>query len=76
MLAVFDVLYPTEAVVRTAVRGAAAYRLSWFDAHLWAYAECFGLSEIVSEDFQHGQLIGSVRIRNPFLPRADHDATP
>ena len=29
---------PTRAVLRTALRGAAAYRLSWFDAHLWAYA--------------------------------------
>ena len=51
MLAVFDVLYPTEVTVWTAVRGAGAYGLSWFDAHLWAYAECHGLSELVSEDF-------------------------
>ena len=75
MLAVFDVLYPIEAVVRTAVLGAVAYGLSWFDAHLWAYAECYGLSEILSEVLPHGQMIGSVRIRNPFLPRAEHDAT-
>jgi len=26
-------------VVRTALRGAAAYQLSWFHAHAWAYAE-------------------------------------
>jgi predicted nucleic acid-binding protein len=52
--------------VRTALQGAAAYQLSWFDAHLWAYAEHYGLEEIVSEDFEHGRLYGSVRIRNPF----------
>ena len=68
MLAQFRVLYPNEAVLRTALRGTAAYGLSWFDAHLWAYAEVYGLNEILSEDFQHARLYGSVRIRNPFVP--------
>jgi predicted nucleic acid-binding protein len=66
LLAQFEVLYPTEALVRLALRGAAAYQLSWFDAHLWAYAEHFGLSELISEDFSHGRLYGSVRAVNPF----------
>jgi predicted nucleic acid-binding protein len=66
LMAQFPVLFPNAALVRTALQGAAAYRLSWFDAHLWAYAEHFGLEEIVSEDFEHGRLYGSVRIRNPF----------
>jgi len=34
LLATFEVLYPNEALVRTALRGAAAYRLAWYDAHL------------------------------------------
>ena len=38
-LAEFTVLYPTESVLRTAIRGSATYQISWFDAHLWAYAE-------------------------------------
>lgn len=67
MLFEFDVLYPDEALLRLALRGAAAYRLSWFDAHLWAYAEHFGLPELYSEDFQHGRIYGSVRAVNPFL---------
>lgn len=62
----FVVLYPNEAIVRTALRGAAAYQLSWFDAHLWAYAEHFGLRELLSEDFQHERMYGSVRAVNPF----------
>ena len=66
LLAQFDVLYPNEALLRTALRGAAAYGLSWFDAHLWAYAEQFGLEEILSEDFEHGRLYGSVRAVDPF----------
>jgi predicted nucleic acid-binding protein len=65
-MAQFPVLFPNAALVRTALQGAAAYQLSWFDAHLWAYAEHYGLDEIVSEDFEHGRLYGSVRIRNPF----------
>lgn len=66
LLAQFEVLYPNEAVVRTAIRGAAAYQLGWFDAHLWAYAEHFGLEELWSEDFQHDRLYGTVRAVNPF----------
>ena len=67
----FRILFPNTAVVRTALRGAASYQLPWFDAHLWAYAECHGLTELISEDFEHGRLYGSVRARNPFLNVTD-----
>ncbi len=67
ILAQFVILYPTEALVRTALRGAAAYQLSWYDAHLWAYAEHYGAAELYSEDFEHGRLYGTVRAVNPFL---------
>jgi predicted nucleic acid-binding protein len=66
-MAEFPVLYPNEHVFRMALRGMAAYQLSWFDAHLWAYAEHYGLHEILSEDFEHGRMYGTVRIRNPFV---------
>ncbi|MBN1608223.1 MAG: PIN domain-containing protein [Polyangiaceae bacterium] len=66
LLSMFEVLYPNDALVRTALRGAAAYQLSWFDAHMWAYAEHFGMAELYSEDFQHDRLYGSVRAVNPF----------
>jgi predicted nucleic acid-binding protein len=67
LMAQLEVLYPTEGLVRTALRGAAAYQLSWFDAHLWAYAEHYGLAQILSEDFQHDRLYGTVRAVNPFV---------
>jgi predicted nucleic acid-binding protein len=67
ILTEFVILYPTEGLVRTAIRGWATYRLAWFDAHLWAYAEEYGLSELMSEDFQHDRLYGTVRAVNPFL---------
>ncbi len=63
----FPVLYPNEAVFRTALLGMAAYKFSWYDAHLWAYAEHFGLPELLSEDFEHGRRYGTVRVRNPFV---------
>jgi predicted nucleic acid-binding protein len=66
LLKQFTVLYPNEAILREAVRGCAAYQLSWFDAHLWAYAEHYGLEEILTEDLQHDRLYGSVRVVNPF----------
>jgi predicted nucleic acid-binding protein len=66
MLFQFDTLFPDEEVFRLALRGAAAYQLSWFDAHLWAYAERYGCEELLSEDFQSGRLYGSVRVTNPF----------
>ena len=68
ILSEYTVLYPNDSIVRTALRGAAAYNLSWFDAHLWAYAEYYGLADLISEDFEHGRLYGSVRAVNPFLP--------
>jgi predicted nucleic acid-binding protein len=64
----FPVLYPDEDVVRTALRGAAAYQLSWFDAHMWAYAEVNGIETLFSEDFEHGRFYGLVRVVNPFAP--------
>jgi predicted nucleic acid-binding protein len=67
----FKVLYPNEAILRDALRGCAAYQLSWFDAHLWSYAEHYGLREILSEDFQHNRLYGTVRVVNPFIGLSD-----
>lgn len=72
-LITFPVLYPDEQVVRLALRGAATYGLPWFDAHLWAYAEAFGLDTIITEDFQSDRVYGAVRIHNPF--EAGHDDT-
>jgi predicted nucleic acid-binding protein len=63
----FTVLYPNEAILRDAVRGCATYQLNWFDAHLWSYAEHYGLPEILTEDLQHDRLYGTVRVVNPFI---------
>jgi predicted nucleic acid-binding protein len=74
----FEVVYPDAKVLTTALRGASTYGLSWFDAHLWAYAEVHGLSEIYTEVFEHGRHYGSVRAVDPFLVAADavHELPP
>ena len=66
-MAEFPVLYANESVFRMALLGKATYGLPWYDAHLWAYAEHYGLPELLSEDFEHGRRYGTVRIRNPFV---------
>ena len=66
MLGQFQVVYPTESTLRTAVRGAALYKMSWFDALTWAYADEHGLDPLWSEDFQNGRLYGRVKVQDPF----------
>ena len=71
ILMAFPVIYPDEQVLTTALRGVSIYGLSWYDAHLWAYAEVFAIPEILSEDFEHGRHYGHVRVVDPFLVAAD-----
>jgi len=72
------VLYPDPDTLELAMTGITRYRLSWWDAHLWAYAESHGIPEILSEDFQHGRHYGRVRAVNPFLAAEDavHELPP
>lgn len=74
----FTVIFPDEDVVTTALRAVSGLGLSWYDAHLWAYAEVFAIPEILSEDFEHGRHYGSVRVVDPFLVAADevHELPP
>lgn len=71
LLQQFDILYPTADIIRTAIRGAAAYGLSWFDAHMWAYADHYGLDTLYSEEFEDGRVYGTVRIVDPFQEQSD-----
>lgn len=65
----FEVLYPNAEIVRLALtQGVPVYQMSWFDAHLWAYAEHHGLTELYSEDFEHDRVYGKVRVIDPLRP--------
>jgi predicted nucleic acid-binding protein len=74
----FPVLYPDVDTLELAMTGMTRYCLSWWDAHLWAYAAVHGIPEILSEDFQHGRHYGAVRVLNPFLAAEDavHELPP
>ena len=76
MLAQFQVIYPTDNTLRTALRGAALYQMSWFDSLIWAYADERGLDPLWSEDFQDGRLYGRVKVQNPFRTAVHEPATP
>ena len=43
-----------------------SYRLLWWDALIAAAAQVAGCAYLLSEDFQHGQMLGPVEVINPF----------
>jgi predicted nucleic acid-binding protein len=55
-------------VVRAGIEHARRYRISYWDAAVIAAAERLGARVVYSEDLNHGQTYGSVRVENPFLP--------
>ena len=57
-------------LVMLAIGLSERYRINYWDAAIIAAAERFGASVVYSEDFNTGQLYGSVRVQNPFLGRA------
>jgi predicted nucleic acid-binding protein len=70
LMPVFDT---SLEVVLEALRGAVRYRMSYYDAQIWAAARLNGIGTVLSEDFQHGQEIEGVRFIDPFAPGFDHE---
>lgn len=56
------------AVIRAGIEHARRYQLSYWDGAIIAAAERLGARVVYSEDLNHGQTYGSVRVENPFLP--------
>lgn len=54
------------AVLEGAWRIQDRYRFSWWDALVVAAAQYSNCSYLLTEDLQHGQVIGNVVILNPF----------
>lgn len=63
----FEVLYPKREQFLVALRGWRTYGFSWFDAHLWSFAEFYQIGILYSEDFQHQREYGNVQVVNPFF---------
>jgi predicted nucleic acid-binding protein len=62
-----QVLYPNDLQVRIAMRSRTVFGLSWWDAHMWSYAEYWGIPLLYSEDFQHNRVYGTVLVKDPFV---------
>lgn len=60
----------TPEVVVSGIDHARRYQISYWDGAIIAAAERLGARILYSEDLNHGQTYGSVRVENPFLPAA------
>ena len=60
------VLDLTPAIALEAAAGVRDHRLSYWDAQIWATARLHQVPLVLSEDFQDGQWLQSVRFQNPF----------
>lgn len=60
-------IHPTADSFRRAVTISDRYRFGFYDSLVIAAALEYGCEYLYSEDLQHGQIIDTVAIRNPFL---------
>jgi predicted nucleic acid-binding protein len=61
----------TAAVHARALTLARDHQLSFYDALIVAAALDAGCDQLCSEDLQHGQKFGTLRIDNPFRRQAE-----
>ena len=64
--ALFPIAAADEASLTAALLLTTARKVSIWDALLLATAAAAGCTVVVSEDMQHGQRLGGVRLCNPF----------
>jgi predicted nucleic acid-binding protein len=62
----FPVVSAKAATLTRAFAAVKRYRLSFWDAMLWATIREAGVATLLSEDFQHEQHLEGVQIVNPF----------
>jgi predicted nucleic acid-binding protein len=66
-LAAFPFTVVDANIVRAGIFLARRYGIRYYDAALLAAADRLGAAIFFSEDLNHNQLYGSVRVVNPFL---------
>jgi predicted nucleic acid-binding protein len=66
-LATFPFTVVDAHIVRAGIFLSQRYRIAYYDAALLAAAERLGAPIFYSEDLNHGQFYGSVRVVDPFL---------
>ena len=62
----FPMIDATRETVAQTLLIERRFNLNFWDAAVVASAERFGAATLYSEDFNHGQTYGSVRVVNPF----------
>ncbi len=65
-LEVFPCLAIDSALIKIAIEIGRRYQISYWDAVIVAAAEALGAPILYSEDLNHGQQYGSVRVLDPF----------
>ena len=63
----FPVQSLTVPVLQAALAAKERWQLSYWDAAIIEAARASGCHEVLSEDLNHGQDYGGVRVTNPFL---------
>ena len=66
----FEIVQVTPAIIRTGLDLHQTRNVSFYDAIVLASAETAGCSELFSEGFNTGEMVGGVRIINPFAQLA------
>ena len=65
----FEVVQITPALIRAGLDLHQTRSVSFYDAIVLASAATAGCSELFSEDLNAGEMVGGVRIINPFMPQ-------
>ena len=63
-------IHSSQALYLDALHLQSRYRLSWYDSLIVAAAIQAQCQVLMTEDLQHGQQFGDLRIENPFLSQA------
>ena len=63
----FEVVQVTPAIIRAGLDLHQTRSVSFYDAIVLASAQMAGCSVLLSEDMNAGELVGGVRVINPFL---------
>lgn len=67
--AIFPIAVAKPGTLLRAISASTKHKLPFWDAMLWSTAQDAGVDVLLSEDFNHTQMIGSVKIINPFVDK-------
>ncbi len=65
--AIWPVVDNNLSLLQSALEESARWKISLWDALIVAATRASGASELITEDLNHGQDYGGIRVTNPFL---------